>query len=307
MAKLMSKKTKETVQTVSVLVVAILIIVFYIIYPLIIVPKLTARPDRKKFDDRNYQPVNDPAAFINAGLSPDTFTVISDDNLRLAGLYFSPGVSPDREKGTVILLHPDDTDGTAMIQYINPLLDSGLSAVVYDQRASGFSQGRYRSPGTLESDDLTEVMSFLNLRGKLFKPIIVVGFGIGADAAMNASQSEKRISEVIAVNPYLTSNRWIAERKSWFGALTIPFSETVYLWWYQKLSGYPSGWSDPKKLPPISVKTVLLADQKSLNSEEIKHLKEISSGELLDLQPMPDSQEMIRQKILELIYRERGL
>lgn len=306
MAKLMSKKTKEIVQTTAVLVIAVLFIVFYIVYPLIVIPGLTARPDRKKFENRNFHPANDPSAFVAAGFAPDTLTIASDDNIHLAALYFGSGVSPAENKGTVILLHPDDTDRTSIIDYVRPLLDSGLSVVLYDQRASGLTGGRYHSAGNLEADDLVEVISFLSLRGKLFQPLLVVGFNTGADAALNAAQNEKRISGVVAIDPYLTSTKWLAERKSRNGALSIPFYKSVYAWWYQKLSGYPLERSNIKEMIPVNSKTILVEDEVLLNSEEVSNLKEISPSKLLSIQPKPKEIDSLRQKILESVYLLAG-
>jgi len=306
MAKLMSKKTKEIVQTTAVLVVAVLFILLYIIYPLIVIPGLTARPDRKKFENRNFHPANDPSAFVAAGLMPDTLSIISDDNIHLAALYFGPEVSPSGNKGTIILLHPDDTDRTSLIDYVRPLLDSGLSVILYDQRAYGLTGGRYHSAGNLEADDLVEVISFLSLRGKLSQPLLIVGFDAGADAALNAAQNEKRISAVVAINPYLNSTRWLAEKKSKNGALSIPFYKSVYAWWYQKLSGYPMARSNIKEMNPVNSRTILIEGQVSMNSPEVLNLREISPPNFLTEQPRPKDTDSLRQMILESIYLLAG-
>jgi len=143
MAKLMSKKTREIVQTTTVLVLVVLIIVFYAIYPLIMVPDMVSRPDKDDYNDPEYSRQNDPTIFIESGLNPDTLTFLTNDNIKLAALYFKPDSSKhDSLLGTVILLHPDDTDRTAMISYIAPILDSGMSVIAYDQRAYGLSGGK---------------------------------------------------------------------------------------------------------------------------------------------------------------------
>ncbi len=306
MAKLMSKKTREIVQTTAVLVVAVLFIVFYIIYPLVMIPRMTARPDRQKFEDRNFHPANDPAIFVAAGLAPDTFLVVSDDNIHLAALHFDSEASKSKKKGTVILLHPDDTDRTFLSDYVLPFLDSGFSVVIYDQRASGLTEGRYHSAGNLEAGDLVEMISYLSLRGKLLHPVIIVGFGTGADAGIIAAQNEKRISAVIAVDPFLTLSDWIIERKAKSGGLSIPFYRAVYLWWYQKLSGYPLDRTGLEDMNPVGSKTIIMADAAKLNSPEVSRLKEISSSNFLILEPKAESGSILRAKILDAVSTTAG-
>jgi pimeloyl-ACP methyl ester carboxylesterase len=302
MAKLMSKKTKETVQTIAVLAIVILLIIFYIIYPLITVTKMTARPDREKFDDSKYKPINDPAYFVQAGLHPDTFSVINNDNITLAGLFFSSDLIGNQPKGTVILLHPDDTNSTFMFELISPLIDSGYNVVLYDQRANGFSGGIYHSAGILEADDLMEVIVYLNLHGKLTAPMIAAGFESGADACLIASQNEKRIAGIVAINPFLTVNKWLSSVKDKKGGITIPFYKMTYFWWYQKLSGYPIERTGLDDIPPITTKTILVADQDEINNEEIRKLAEISSSNLLHISPISNHTDLLKSEALKAIF-----
>jgi pimeloyl-ACP methyl ester carboxylesterase len=300
MAKLMSKKTKEIVQTTAVLAVALLFIFFYIIYPIITVPDMTARLNRDQFEDPSHRPLNDPQAFINAGMTPDTFVVTTNDNIELAALMFAPD-SSRTPIGTVILLHPDDSDRTYFLEYIPPLLDSGYEIIAYDQRASGHSAGAFFSPGVSEADDLAEIIAHLNLRRQLKPPVIVAGFGIGGDAALIASQNEKRIAGVIALNPHFTPTQWIEDRRKRDGALKIPFHKSVYFWWYQKFSGYPYERTGIDKILPVVVRTIIFADSEVANSREMTRLKEASPAELLEVRACPENAEKVRPAILEAI------
>lgn len=302
MAKLMSKKTKEIVKTTVVLVALALIIGFYIIYPLIVVNRMTARPDKDKFKDPAFILPNDASFFTLRGLAPDTFTVESNDNIKLAALYFSSDTMRIPPRGTVILIHGDDTNRTALADFIAPILDSNLAVVLYDQRAAGFSGGKYYYAGSYEADDLQELIASLNLHGRLHLPLLTVGFGLGGDAAIIAARAEKRISAVLAVDPYLTSTEWIVSRKEKMGTLTLPFYKTIYFWWYQKISGYPYDRTTVSNITAVGCETVILLNNNNISGNEINRLKAASQSEMLTVIPQPSDNKELNELILRSIY-----
>ncbi|UCD17632.1 MAG: alpha/beta hydrolase [Candidatus Zixiibacteriota bacterium] len=303
MAKLMSKKTREIVQTTAFLVLLALFIVFYIVYPLITMPDLTARADRDRFEEAEFTLENDPSFFIDLGLSPDTFSILTNDNLSLAALYFHPDPAIyDSVRGTVILLNDASSDRNSLAAYLTPLMDSGLAVVLYDQRATGQSNGIYHFGGDYEGEDLAEVIIRLNFIERLYHPVIVVGFGLGGDALLNAEREEVRIDYGIAVNPYLTTTNWIETLRKEHGILGIPLSNMVYFWWYQKLSGYPYPRSGPDDIPPLETGTLLLLGDDRLESDEASALVEISSPEILTVAPVPENPEEQVRLIINKIY-----
>jgi hypothetical protein len=298
MAKLMSKKTKEIVQTSTVITVVVLFIIFYVIYPLIVIPKMTARPDRDKFDDSDFILPNDPSFFTQLGLMPDTFAVMSNDNIHLAALYFSPAQTDSAPKGTAIILHPDDTDRTAIADLIQPILDSGLAVVIYDQRASGKSGGKYHFGGNLEADDLTELISWLSIHGRLPSPVAVIGFETGADAAINAARIENRISKVIAIDPCLTTSKWMNRRMDRYGALPILLPTMTYFWWYQKICSYPDSRTGVDDIKPLETSTLIIyGSQGDLTGPEITKLRTVSPSDKIQVLLSPPTKEELFQLI----------
>ena len=301
MAKLMSKKTREIVQTTTVLVLVVLIIAFYAIYPLFMVPDMVSRPDKNDFNDPEYTRQNDPTVFTESGLTPDTLTILTNDNIRLACLYFKPDSSIiDSIKGTVIILHPDDTDRTAIISYIQPLLDSGLAVIVYDQRAYGLTGGKHHFAGDYEADDLIDLVVYLNIHTMLISPVIAVGFDLGGDAVIGAGREENRISAVIAIDPFLSSSHWITTQKEKRGLFSIPLSNMIYYWWFQKLTGYPFDRTFADDLQSIDTKTTIFMSDMEI--EEIVKLKEISQPEMLKIFPKPLEMNELQENILTNIY-----
>lgn len=303
MAKLMSKKTKDIVQTTTVIVVVVLIIIFYAIYPLIVVSDMVSRPDKDAFDDPEYSQENNPAIFTESGLNPDTLTFLTNDNIKLAALYFRPDSSVfDSAKGTVIILHPDDTDRTAILPYISPLLDSGLAVLAYDQRACGLSGGKYHFAGEYEADDLVELIVYLNIHEILVAPIIAVGFDLGADAVIGASRKENRILATIAIEPYLSSSRWIENQKEKFETFSIPLNNMIYYWWFQKHTGYPFDRTFADDLQSIDKPATIYMSDSDIEIEEIIRLKEISSPEFLTISLKSKNINELQESVLLSIY-----
>jgi len=302
MAKLMSKKTRENVVTITVLVIIALIVIFYIIYPLITVNKMTTRPDSNQFDDPEFTLQNDPAVFVENALVPDTFDVATVDNIRLAAAYFYPDSAVfDSIRATAILIHDAASERGSMIPYIQPLLDSGIAVVVYDQRSCGLSGGQYFTPGIFEAEDLNQVIIDLKFHDRIYRPLIAVGFGIGADAAILASEEESRLDNIIAVDPYLTPNRWIRLRKEERGSFTIPFYTMTYYWWYKKITGFPYDRYGADDMQPLTTATMLLISEDKLEDSEIARLNEISNG-LLTTKIRPVNDEQLSNMILNNVY-----
>jgi len=302
MAKLMSKKTREIVQTVSVLVVVILFIVFYIVFPLITVPDLMARAEKEQFDDPEFTLANDPAHFIEMGLNPDTFTVITRDNVNLASLFFRPDSAEfDSALGTAILVHAGDSDRTALGPYIPPLLEAGFDVVIYDQRACGLSGGVWHTAGRYESDDLVDMIAELNIHDQLINPIVTVGFGVGADAVRRAAIDEQRIDYTVLVSPFLTGIRWMDDRIDHKDALWIPFANTVYYWWFKKISGFPYDKTTVDDLRPLSVRTALILPNDILESEAAAKLIEISPSDILNVVPYPPDDSAMIKTVVGLV------
>jgi pimeloyl-ACP methyl ester carboxylesterase len=309
MAKLMSKKTREIVQTIAVIVIILLLVGFYIVYPLITVSKMVSRPDKDKFDDPEFQYANNDSFFIDSGLTPDTFAISTDDNIRLAALYFYPDTAIiDSITGTVILIHSDNKNRTSLFPYIRPLLNAGLAVVIYDQRGSGFSGGKFRTAGIYEADDLVQLIVDLNFHDQLYPPLTVAGFGVGGDAAIYASQKDKRINGVVAIDPYLTSTRWLSILTKRHHLLAIPLYKMVYFWWYQKLTGFPFSRTGVDDIRPIETKTILIASQSELEEPEYQRFIELSPEEVTTVSQAADSSEkQSQQLILEYILFTAGI
>jgi pimeloyl-ACP methyl ester carboxylesterase len=170
----LSRRTIETINTVTFLLVVAALVACYVIYPLF---RVKTSMGRTNLDDYNADSlaVNDATAYIEIGLNPDTFRVESDGLTTLACLYVAPDLdSLGQIKGTVFLVHEDGADRDAMAPLARMFVDSGFAVVAFDQRASGRSTGEYRGEGRYEASDLDEIIRYLDLRERIIHPLITV-------------------------------------------------------------------------------------------------------------------------------------
>ncbi len=277
----LSRTARETIKTILVLLLAAVLVAVYVIYPLNRTKALMARADVDSFKPEPL-PANDPSAFLATGLAVDTFRVEADGLTKLACVRVNAKTDSGRAPyGLAVLVHQEGLDRTSLIESAQTLADSGVEVIVYDQRASGLSSGKYRSDGQLESADLEAVIGYLEIQGRLRHPLTVVGWGIGADAALWASVDEPRIDRVIAIEPNLTSECMVQQVLEKNNAMWFPFNKTIFWWWYKIRSGYAVAYRTEGNLAPVKCRTIIGLPSGRLGDAELRKLTDISSKELL--------------------------
>ncbi|MBN1212368.1 MAG: alpha/beta hydrolase, partial [candidate division Zixibacteria bacterium] len=183
MAKI-SRQVREIINIVLFFVIVGVVLTAYVIYPLNRTKNTMGRVDIGEYKTDSL-PVNDPAVFVEAGLATDTFSLDIDINTTLACLYIKPADSAlETPRGTVFLLNDQRKDRNSLLSLARSFTDSGYAVVAYDQRASGLSSGKYHGEGFYEANDLEEIIPYLVLRERIYPPVAVVGFSLGADAAL---------------------------------------------------------------------------------------------------------------------------
>jgi pimeloyl-ACP methyl ester carboxylesterase len=290
-----SRQTKEIINTILFFAVLGLLITFYMVYPLNRTKAFMARADIDDFHPDSIV-VNNTAAFVEAGLAPDSFAVETDGQITLAVSYLSPQLDDSvGPKGTVVLLHDDGEDSQSMAPAAQRLLKEGYAVLVYDQRAGGFSTGKYRSDGSYEASDLAALVSYFDLRQKAIRPLTVVGYSTGGDAGLLAALEEDRIDGVLAVNPYLSSTRMLDIQKRRNDAFWFPFYRTTMWWWYEMRSSYATEYRGLEQVRPVACRTLLLIEPDLMEDEEVVRIGELSSDEKLEVKPLMDDSVLLDQ------------
>lgn len=306
MAKL-SPQVKEIIQIVIFLIVTGAVLYCYWIYPLNRTEEVLGRPEEAQIIiDTLPLPPNDPAAYLEAGLTKiDTFRVDADGLTSLAALFITPELDSNQTAlGTVILLHKQAEDRNAMIPLATSLAADGYAVVVYDQRASGLSSGKFHGEGRLEATDLIEMIGWLSLRNKIYQSLTVVGFGVGAEATLIASAEDDRINTVIAFNPYLTTERMLELQKTKHDLFWFPFYKTIMWWWYTTSSGNAAPYRELEQIVPVKAQTLLLMPADQTELEEVLRLAELS-GDKLTTAAIPETEAEISQLVAKFLEQHK--
>ncbi len=303
MAKI-SQTFKEIIQIVIFLAVVGLLLTTFVIYPL---NRTKALAGREAIDDYDADSlgVNDPTPFLEAGFAVDTFYIEADGVTSLACAYLTQGVdttAPDETfvpRGTALLAHDEGHDRLSMLPLARMLVDSGFAVVVYDQRATGLTSGEYHGDGQYEATDLAEIVPYLALRDQLTHPFVAVGYGLGADASILASAEESRMDAVVAIEPYLSTERWLNVMFDRNDTFWIPFRHTVFWFWYDLRSGYAAKYRGSDQIQGLSKTTLVLAPQEALDSPEYATLAELTASGLLTTGTRPADESALLDAVVK--------
>jgi len=295
-----SRQTREIINIVIFFIIFALLLYFYVIYPLGRARDMMGRADLGDYNIDSL-PVNVPGPFADAGLNCDTFTVETDGLTTLAGLYINQPDTVDSIRGTAILLHAESDTREAMLPLTMVLIDSGYNVIVYDQRAAGYSTGKYHGEGRYEADDLIEMIAFFNLRGKLTHPVSAIGYQLGAEAALLAGEAESRIDKVAAFHPYLSTEGLFDAKIKERGLLWFPFRTTLLWWWYNIRSSYAAPFREIDQIKGIDKPTMLVIDPDQVNSEAVTLFKERSDTTRLEIIESKGVDQSLTEKLFSFL------
>ena len=291
-----SQTVKEITQIVVFLLIVGILTLVFVIYPLNRTKAILARPDIGDFNPDSLPP-NDISALVDLHAAIDTFRVDADGLTSLAGVYLAPMPDsnlPQTPKGLAILLHGEGEDRNSMLPLTRALLDSGFAVCLYDQRASGRSTGAYHSDGEFEAGDLTEVIAYLRIRDRIISPFVIVGQRAGADAALLAASTDQSPDGVVAISPYITTDRWLDILQDEHDMYWIPFSHTVFTFWYELRSGYAPEGRSLETLRPPRCRTLILDSEDRLADETMTGYVQLSTNSMVTTAPLPaDSNRML--------------
>jgi uncharacterized protein len=122
-------------------------------------------------------------------------TFLTADGLTLSGWYIPP-----RNGATIILLHAYYGDRRQTLPVARMLAKHGYGLLLYDQRASGASQGRLRSLGWRDIPDVSAAAQWLKSRPETGK-IGVLGCSMGGAIGLAAAANDPTLEAVAADAP----------------------------------------------------------------------------------------------------------
>ncbi len=139
------------------------------------------------------------------------------DNLRMAGWQV-----PSQNGATIILLHGYGGNRTQMLWHARQLVRAGYGVLMYDERASGESEGTRRSYGWEDPSDVQGAIRFIEAEaGQTRERIGIAGCSIGGQIALNSAAHYPELEAVWADGPATLRARDITPPKDPLMALAI--------------------------------------------------------------------------------------
>ncbi len=155
---------------------------------------------------------------------------VAADGVTLRGWYL-----PGRNGATVILVHGFARDRSELLPEADWLLEHGYSALLFDLRAHGASDGAQASLGYREGLDVAAALDFVLSRSPEER-IGLLGYSMGAVAAMRAvatsQQGQSAVGGLVLVSPFADPRQTLDRR---LGGLRFLAPEVI--WWGERLSG----------------------------------------------------------------------
>jgi pimeloyl-ACP methyl ester carboxylesterase len=131
------------------------------------------------------------------GFEVEEITFESEDGLTIAGWYV-----PSQNGATIILLHGYGGNRTGTIWYAQRLVPAGYGVLMYDERASGESEGEYRSYGWEDPRDVGGAIRFIEARTAEGRARIGIGgCSIGGQISLQGAAYHPEIEAVWADDP----------------------------------------------------------------------------------------------------------
>lgn len=119
------------------------------------------------------------------------------DDLTLAGWFVPPA-----NEATIILLHGYSSDRRAVLWHAEQLVSAGYGVLLYDERATGESEGERRSQGWEDPVDVGGALTYLNGRTDVNpNKIGIAGCSIGGQVALQGAAYYPQIGAVWADGP----------------------------------------------------------------------------------------------------------
>ena len=151
------------------------------------------------------------------------------DGLTMASWYLPP-----QNGATIILLHGYGGDRAGMLWHVQTLYEAGFGVLAYDERASGESEGDYRSFGWEDAADVGGAIAFVHGRSHDNNhPIGIAGCSIGGQIALQGAAYYPEIGAVWADGPSVILAKDNPPPQNWAEVLLV-ISGYIVDWMYEQ-------------------------------------------------------------------------
>jgi uncharacterized protein len=175
--------------------------------------------------------------------SVEAVTFPGGGGLKLAGWYV-----PSQNGATVILLHGYGGNRADMLWHAGILVRAGYGVLMYDERASGESEGDHRSYGWEDPADVGGALDYLEgMHGTDTGRIGIAGCSIGGQIALQGAVKYPQVAAVWADGPSPVTTSDMRLPPGWFNLLVTPANHVVDWFTALKLG---------MQVPPAMIKTI---------------------------------------------------
>ena len=137
------------------------------------------------------------------------FRTAHRDGISLSG-WLLPAANP---RGLVILCHGYGSARSFMLPKARMLQRNGYTALLFDFRARGLSEGRYCTLGQDETEDVLGAIRFVRSREDLSSlPLALLGESMGGAAAILAAAREASVQAVITEGAFASLDQAVLQR-----------------------------------------------------------------------------------------------
>ncbi|MGC8836627.1 MAG: alpha/beta hydrolase [Infirmifilum sp.] len=143
---------------------------------------------------------------------------------------------------TVVLIHGYTSsrwDEGYMKQALSILARNGYNVAVFDMRAHGASTGEFTTLGYRESEDVMQIIDWLEERN-LASRLGLMGFSMGGAITLIVSSLDPRVKASVADSPYIdirnSGMRWVRRVKGVMGML-LRISYPLIVWFTARRAG----------------------------------------------------------------------
>ncbi len=155
-------------------------------------------------------------------------TFAGGDDLKMAGWKI-----PSQNGATIILLHGYGGNRTAMLWHAKQLVSAGYGVLLYDERASGKSEGTRRSYGWEDPPDVQGAIRFIETGSDQAEERIgIAGCSIGGQIALQSAAYYPELEAVWADGPGIVRARDLPPPKDSIGAIIL-FTNYALDWAYK--------------------------------------------------------------------------
>ena len=114
--------------------------------------------------------------------------------------------------GTILLTHGIFKNRGQVLNRAEFLVKAGYQVLLFDQRGEGLSGESPVSGGVLEAGDFLAGVNYLKKNKHLSKPLVFMGFSLGAISALRAAAQYPELDAVIADSPLPNGKAYVSRR-----------------------------------------------------------------------------------------------